>query len=124
MAHQTQAPASTEQGTEEAEWECISGAYFKNGKHVPLDERPEEKVGGLERAFLGKEGIHDVTFSASLVSVYATGWELEEVQEILAEATDEDIWFDHRGTVDNNLKKNIPKEADTVYMLSMEVSRR
>lgn len=98
--------------------ECIGGKWFDHdGNHVPLNDRPDELVGPIARPFLDLDGIHDVTFAANVVSVYATGWDEEDVLEILTEETEGR--YRHVNTVDNTRKKNIPKEADEVLQFQM-----
>lgn len=111
-------PRSRTRTVDGDEYESVSGKIFDaDGAHVPLDDRPDELVGPFARPFRGRDGIHDVTFSANLVTVYATDWTTEDVREVLAEETDPG--FTHVQTLDNRRKGNIPKHAGTVIQFRM-----
>lgn len=99
------------------EYECVSGKYFRDGSHLPLDERPDELIDAIERPFKGLDGIHDVTNSANIVSVYATGWTKDDVREVLVDETTGNYRYEQ--TVDNRLKKNTPREAEQVIQFRM-----
>jgi len=107
---------SNQETEEEADWDCISGKYFRDGEHVKLDERPPSKINSaIEQRLRNERGIYDVNVT-SIVMVYAdsslgVGRLLDMLEDV------DDLRFKRTETIDKEHDRLVtPGETDKVHV--------
>jgi hypothetical protein len=83
-------PTLTQEEYDNREYECVLGHYFKDGKFVPLANRPPTTT--QERALKGVDTVVDVTFTAMHTYVSVTDKSnVDEIKQILNDTVDEHL---------------------------------
>lgn len=92
-------PVLTEENLKNRNYECISGKYFKNGKWVPLSNRPTETT--QERVLKNHPTVEDVIICGFSTFVHVTDLsELDSISEILQD----EVGDRYTGKVENNTR--------------------